>query len=416
LPKGNLQNTLMLHPRKHLRYFIGQNISARIANQFADANLVLPWFFTAIGGPHFLASLILPLMHAGVFVSQLMASTILEAFALRKWIVLTSYMATALLLVLLSITTMHLPLGLTLILFLAMNLALGLLNGIRKVALLDLMAKIINRKEMAGHLTLENSLGGILILVLAGIIHFLNPNPESIHSHLLQISIGSTLFVVAGLFLFGVAEKESPVHLKKKFNFNEGFQLVTNQPWFLKFLTLKTLFLSVGLAPAFYSIHAATLHKNSASTLSVFIFASALGALVSKPFWDPLQKTGIRFQFSLAAAIAGVAGFYSLVIEFVAALRTPYYHAPAFFLIILAVTGNTISRVIYFNDKVPEEDRTKYLGVDGTIMTVISITGSFLIGILATMTHPKFSLMVLILLNILAGFYCYFSSCFKESQ
>jgi len=400
------------------KFFIGQDISGQVANQFASPYLVLPWVFVTIGGPHFLTALILPINQAGSFISQLMAGTVLASFPLRKWIVLALNIAIGVLLILVSTTTMHLPLTWTLILFLPMTLALGLCSGIKSVAIQDLMAKTFNREEMGKLLSLGNSLGGVLILVLAAITHFSNPNPESMHNHLVTIWMGATLFVVSGLFLFGILEKESPVHVEKKpkFNFSEGLLLVKNSPWFLKFLVLKTLCVSVVLVLPFFSIHTTTLHKNSASTLSVFIFATALGALVSKPFWDPLQKREMRFQFSLAAALAGVAAFYSLVIEFFPALQTPYYHAPAFFLAMLANNGFSIACVIYFNDNVSEEDRPKYLGINGAIMSVVGIAGCFLIGILATMTHIKFSLMVLILLNILAGLYSYFSSSFSVAK
>lgn len=384
---------------------LGHNILTQVAKQFTAPGMVLPWAFAAIGGPHSLAALVLPINNAGSFIAQLTSGSFLDSFRLRKNILLFLSASIGLLLFLISLTAMSSQTAWALSLFLSLAFVMGLCSGVRSVGLKDLMAKALGTAGMRRLISIGGSIGGLITLVIATLTHFMSGDSESSHSHLLQIWMGAALFIVSALFFLGVAEQENPIKKdnENKKGFKESLRPLMNSNWYPKYLVLQTLFLSVSLAVPFYSIHATTLHKNSASTLSVFIFAMALGALVSKFFWDPFRDRGVRFQLILSAGLSGSAVAYSLALEMLPAIQTPYFHGLAFFLVSLASKGVLVGQTVYFNDQVSSDQRTRFLSINGALMALLGIVGSFAIGILATATHIKFALLTLLVLNILAG-------------
>lgn len=387
------------------RYLLGHNILIQVAKQFTAPGMVLPWAFAAIGGPHALAALVLPLNNTGSFIAQLTSGSVLDTFRLRKNVLLLLSAALGVLLLLISMTAMDSNTSWALFLFLPLAFVMGLCSGIRSVALKDLMAKVLGKTGTRNLIAIAASAGGLITLTIATGTHFLTGSSDSEHSHLLQIWMGAALFFFSALFFFGVNEQEKVLAAGKDVDkrLKSMFLHMMQSTWYPKYLVLQSLFLSVSLAVPFYSIHATTLHDNSASTLSVFIFTMALGALVSKFFWDPLQGRGVRFQFVLSAALAATAAAYSLAIEFTPALQTPYFHGLAFFLVGLAAKGVLIAQTVYFNDNVSDHERTHYLGMNGALMALLGIAGSFVIGVLATTTHVKFALLTLLILNIASG-------------
>lgn len=397
---------------------LGHNIVTQVAKQFTAPGMVLPWAFAAIGGPHSLAALILPINNTGSFVAQLSSGSILASFKLRKYVALLLSASIGLLLFLLSVTTMGSATAWTLALFLPLAFVMGLCSGTRSVALKDLMAKTLGTEGVRRLISIGGSVGGLITLLIAAATHFLSANAESSNSHLLQIWMGATLFVVSALFFLGVNETETPVNRDKRnqTGLKASFRALMQSSWYPKYLTLQILFLSVSLAVPFYSIHATTLHKNSASTLSVFIFAMAMGALLSKFFWDPLKARGVRFQFVVSAALTAVAAAYSLAIEFTPALQSPYFHGVAFLLVGLSSKGVLVAQTVYFNDKLSAEERTQYLGMNGALMALLGILGSFFIGVLATTTHIKYALLTLLVLNIASALYASLPSTLDEKS
>ncbi len=406
----NKQKPFDSSSRSNFNLLIGHNSLILLARQFSAPNLVLPWIVASIGAPHLLAALILPLFKAGSFFSQLLAGAIVSAFRQRKWIVIILIFVIGCLLLLVSTVIMRLSLVWVFILFPVITLVMGFSKGIAVVASQDVNAKSIPKEQMGKLLSLVNSLGGFLTLCVAALTHFLGRHPESMPSHLTHIWMGAAFYATAGLLLIPFQETESPITVTttSKFDLREDFKLIMKAPWFIRFMKMRVLFLSVTLALPFYAIHATTLHNNSASNLSVFIFATALGALVSTPVWGPLLKQGLKANLSLSAAMAAIAGIYCVSIEFVPRWQTPYMHAPAFFLIMLANKGLSISTTLFLQENLPKNNRPRYLGLNGAIIGVIGIAGAFLIGLAAQMTHISIGLMVLIALNIVAGLFAFF--------
>lgn len=406
----NKQKPFDSSSRSNFNLLIGHNSLILLARQFSAPNLVLPWIVVSIGAPHLLAALILPLFKTGFFFSQLLAGAIVSAFRYRKWIVMVLIFVIGFLLILVSKVITHLSLAWVFILFPVITLVMGFCKGIAVVASQDVNAKSIPKEQMGKLLSLVNSAGGFLTLCVAALTHFLGLHPVSAPSQLTHIWMGAAFYATAGLFLIPFQETESPITVttKPKFDLREDFKLIKEIPWFVRFLGMRVLFLSVTLALPFHSIHATTIHNNSASNLSVFIFATALGALVSTPVWSPLLKQGLKANLSLSAAMAATAGIYSMGIEFVPRWQIPYVHAPAFFLIMLANKGLSISTTLFLHENLPKINRPRYLGLNGAILGVIGIAAAFLVGLVAQMTHISIGLMVLIALNIVAGLFAFF--------
>jgi hypothetical protein len=376
-----------------------------LARRFASPQVVLPWVYTSIGGPLFLIGFLIPSVRMGSIAAQMGIVPMLRAISIRKWLNVAASLFLAALLALITYAVLGLSkAGATLIFFTSV-FGLGACNGIVELTSQEVMAKTIAPSRIAGLVARQTSIGGLVTLALALGIYVWDPYPDSRLSHLALIGMAALTWVMAAFSFAAIGEKPSPIQRKRSVwsEVRAGVALYRRERWFRRYTATRALFLSVGLAMPFYSIHAASLHQVSAHNLSAFVISTGLANLASGLVWGRLLSASPVTVLVLAGLLAATAGGIALAQEVLPRAEPLLLYAPVFALIELAVQGMLLASKTYVALIAPARNRPLYLAVNNMLLGFLAIGVSGILGFVAHMTHITWALCLLIALALVAS-------------
>lgn len=393
--------------RRHLSnetLLITTGCFSSLANQFANPQVVLPWVYNLLGGPLFLVGMLTPSLRVGALLAQLTIVPHLLARTTRKWAYLTSVFTSAAVLVLIAATLKEMDKVEALIIFFVSLVLLGASGGITTLAMTDITAKVLPRDRIGHVLSMRVSVSGVVLLLVMLSFSYLDPDINQSDHKALMMIMAAIAWVLAGLVFACVREPPSKVS-KRSSMWTEivaGWAFVKEVPWFRRFILVRALFLSVGLATPFYSIHAAIEFSKTAHSLSLIVIATGVTSIFSAPVWSRILKKDPRkalFRSGLFAATAGVIVF---VHESLGEPH-PLVYMLVFAFLQLAVQGLTQSSMTYLALMCPEDERPRYLAISNAILGVLALFVSGLIGVLADSVHIYAALGLLVVLALTAS-------------
>jgi hypothetical protein len=109
-----------------------------------------------------------------------------------------------------------------------------------------------------------------------------------------------------------------------------------------------------------------------------------------------------------------IAGFVTLIIDQVAQLQVPYFHAATFTLLALGRNGVIQGRQMYISIHTPEDDRSIYISIGDALMSATGISIALFLGWAAQITNIFNPLLGLIALNMTAAVYAL--EVFRDGQ
>jgi hypothetical protein len=375
-----------------------------LAGRFASPQVVLPWVYHSIGGPLFLIGFLIPSVRAGGLVSQFAVVPRLRALPVRKWLNVSASLAIAGLLALIGFSATSLSIPVATSVFLGSAVGLGLCNGIVNLSSQEVMGKVFPGGGIARLVSVQSSVGGFLTLALALGLFVFDPDPNSQTSHLTLVWIAAVMWVAAAVCMAAAREQPSQPQAKRSVwsEARQGFALYGRSPWFLRYTVTRILFLSVGLATPFYSIHAATLYQGSVSSVSLFVIATGLASMLSGAVWGGLLRKSPKLVMALAGLVAVMAGGVALAHGVLPHFRVPYLYAIVLALLALAVQGLDQAYKTYVLLSAPAVDRPLYLAVNNTLLGFLAIGVAAILGAVAHMTHIAWALVVIIAITLAA--------------
>jgi hypothetical protein len=384
--------------------FLLSGCFSTLAGRLGSPQVVLPWIYSAIGGPLLLVGFLVPSVRVGGLVAQLTVVPSLMARAYRKWAYVLAAFASALGLVIIGGALLEVGKVVALTIFFAALLLLGSASGVAALASQEVMGKTIARDAIGRLLTLQVSSAGALTLLFMGGLILFAPGLKSDDHNTLMMMMAAGSWVVAGLVFACIREPASPVGKKStvRSDTREGLRLLKTVPWFRNYVLVRALFLSVGLATPFYSVHAAREFSHAAMPMSLIVLASGVTSIFSAPVWSKSLTLNPSRALIWSGVLAALAGTVVIVHELLGEPH-PIVYMLVFALLELAVQGMTQGSKTYLMLMSPQAERPKYLAVSNAVLGVLSIFASGLIGVLAYTTHIYTALGVLILLALLAS-------------
>lgn len=387
------------------RFLITGGLTA-LANRLASPQVVLPWVYTAIGGPLLLVGLLLPSVRLGGLIAQLTIVPTLLAMTIRKWTYVIACVIISAALLLICVATLDLGILPAVSIFFACTILLGACNGITALTFQVTMAKTIARDRIGPLLAMQTSIGGFLTLLFVSALIYINPETGTNKQHLNLIFMAAAVWIGAGFTFALIKEPPSVIQAKRSIwaETRRGWQLYRTTPWFRRFFITRVLFLSVGLATPFYAIHAAYIYHPGEHSLSLFVLAAGAANMISGPIWGrQLRENPCRVLVwsGLLAAAAGCVAIADMVSETLPFL--PMYML-VFAMLDLAVQGMTQSSKTYLALMAPVRDRPLFMAINNAMLGVLAIFVSGLIGILAHGTHIYLTHCLLIILALVASY------------
>lgn len=391
--------------RFNTRLFLVYGGLAEVATRLASPQVVMPWIYTLIGGPLFLFGLLVPSVRLGSIASQLAVLPILEAAQVHKWMTVTASLVMAVLLAAVCVAVLELPTAIATVLFFFCTFCFGGCNGIIQLTSQDVMAKAVAHGRIAGLVALQASLGGALALVMsAGLILVIHP-PVSGDRHLLLIVIAAAIWIFAAVAFSLIREPASDVVPRQSLwrQVREGARLYTSVRWFRRYMAARMLFLSVGLATPFYSIHAASIYHGAAHSLTLFVFAVGLANMLSGLVWRRLLSHDPRLVLAGLGVVAAAAGCLAISAGGQPRQDIPFLYAIVLFLLALSEQGLTQASKTYVALIASSRERPLYLAVNSVLLGVLAVGVSGVLGVIAHMTHIVWALYILVGVTLCAS-------------
>jgi len=377
-----------------------------LANRLASPQIVLPWVYNIIGGPLFLVGFIVPFVRLGGLFAQLTLVPTLLARQTRKWAYFVASMIVGIVLLVMCVAALELKVFAAATIFFAGTLMLGGCNGIILLTSQEVMAKSVLRNRIGLLLAKQASIGGVLTLLVVVTMMYVYPDDGTKAQHLVLIVIAALVTLLAGAVFVMLHEPVSVVQ-KRRSAWKEtlhGWKLYRATPWFRQFFRTRALFLSVGLAMPFYSIHAATEYESGSKSLSLFVLATGVTTIFSGVVWSKLLSKSPGRVLIWSGYLAAAAGFVAMIRAVFPQLSLPLMYVVVFSLLTLAVQGLAQSSKTYLALMTPEDERPLYLAINNALLGVVAVVVSGLIGLVAHSVHIYAALGLLIVMALVASY------------
>jgi len=373
----------------------------KLADELSSAKTVLPWLLSALGAPAFWIGFLVPIRESGSLLPQLFIAGAVRSRPLRRPIWILGGLLQALALGGMAATAFLLRGGVAGIAIVGLLVCFSLARGLVSVASKDVTGKTIpktRRGRLTGFTTavsggLTLSLGALLAVSVPG-----DPSPE-VTAGILLAAAG--LWVLAAGIFRSVKEVPGATEGGKNAiqEALERLDLLRTDKTFRKFVMVRALLISTGLAAPFYVALAREQGAGAGGTLALFILASGLASALSSIFWGRFSDRSSRSVLIAAAVGASSLGFLIFLLDTTGLMARVGWAAPvAYFFLAIAHSGIRIGRQTYILDMASGTRRTDYVAVSNSVIGVVLLLSGAL-GFLAPLVGAGGMLLILSLMG-----------------
>jgi MFS family permease len=389
----NITNPSKRNPnsQRKIVYFayIWHGFFLAITMSMLDLNTVFPALVSELTESKILFGLLYSIMLGAPLVFNLVFSHYLRTQAYKKkFLLLGMYMrSTAFLGMALStwFLGVHNPV-LAVYTFFVWIFLFSISAGFAGIAYADLIGKLIQSRQRA-RLYAAKQFSGSIAAFLGGMVIAGLFRPGSIPfpgNYALSLSIGFIGLAIASIGFFRVHEPPSPVVKDQKAGLLSYIrhvpQIIKKDKRFRKFILIENLAsFSVMIFP-FYMIYAKDTFETAQNYLGQYLIIQVAGTVLSSFVWGTVasrisSRTVIRSCIYLGTVIPLLA---------IILIRTnPIMYGIVFFLVGFFISGRRIGFDPYLLDIAPDEHRTEYLGIRGTLnifSVILPIMGGLFIS------------------------------------
>lgn len=402
---------------RNYRILLGHGAANGAGYELTSEKLVLPFLYTAVGAPVFFAGLLVPIAAVAKLAVQIVAAPVISAARSNKKFIALAAVATAMALVVISLTVNAVPVDWLVPVFLLVSMTIGAAGGFYSLAFNDMLGRVLPQSRRSRLLFTQSGLAGVFAVAVALGSQFILPPGTSLAAHQELLWLGIVLILVSAGLVATVREPEkvrapepepeytSAARKGRIAELGHGFRVAFALPWFKHFVIARSLFLSIELAMPFFSIHAATFHGNSVTGLSTFVIASSAGLVVGGIVWPRIGARSIRLLLTLAAGAAALGGVLALTIEFTPALQSAQVYAIVFVLVGLGAQGILNGRTLYLVSVTRDIERPFCIASSSVITGVVAVGLGGVAGAFAQLQGVGWPIGIMIVLNIAAMIY-----------
>ncbi len=417
-------------------------IALSIAGQLTSATLVLPFLYLALGAPVFFVGLVLPLRMAAQLSSELLIAPFLKQSRRAKLSIFGPMILAAATLATVALISDGAPRTVVVAVFLTAAVILGLCRGIKNVGYAQLIGAVVPSEKRGWFSFSQTMISCTVAILVAGLTRDLLAADTTLHRHVVVLWMGIAAMVAGGVTIIGlrlIAEEgerdteslqppghaDSPDHafgigdhqdrdrinvlrgLQRRhlwLELTEGLRTGIGYPWFRRYMLTRILFLSVALAMPFYTIHAASYHTHTPHGLSILVIAASAGIAVSAPLWAKLATKSNKLVIILGTFIAASSAAFALVLDFTGLVTQIWLYGIVVFLLAVGSSGAGSCANLYLIGMTSGKERPGLVAISDVLGGIFAITGSAILGYVAHMNDPTVPLIVLLVLNLIAGF------------
>ncbi len=257
-------------------------------------------------------------------------------------------------------------------------------SGFAGIAYADIIAKILPSKQRTELYAVKQFfssiaafMGGLIVTRIFSIGNLVFPINYSI-----SLCIGFIGLFIASLGFIFINEPPSAIILEEE-NF---IQYLKKVPLFLKadynfrrYIIIENMTSSSIMLLPFYMIYAKEVFQVDNSYIGKYLIFQVIGTIFSNVVWAYIAK---KFSSKTIVNICILMGALIPLIAIGLSFLGPNYFAIVFFLLGFIISGRRIGFEPYLLDIAPEEHRTEYLGIRGTLnifVVILPIVGGMFI-------------------------------------
>ncbi|MGY4688028.1 MFS transporter [Petrotoga sp. DB-2] len=279
-------------------------------------------------------------------------------------------------------------------------------GGFAGLAYTDIIGKIFKKEERGKVYTYKQFFGSIAAL-LGGLIIAKIFSPGYIEyplNYTLSFSIGSAGLFIAALAFWFIKEPQAKVTNQQKEPLKTFIKkipvLLKKDEHFLHFIIVENLSSFSLMILPFYIVFAKDIFLISESYVGRYLLFQIIGTIFSNIFWGYIfKKYSSKTVVSTCIFLGAIIPIVAIVLSFFG----PNLYSTVFFLVGFVISGRRVGFDPYFLEIAPEEERSIYLGVRGTLnfMTVIMPT----IGGLFIQTMGYYTTFIIVTTVMLTDLY-----------
>ncbi|MBN2794952.1 MAG: MFS transporter [Clostridia bacterium] len=274
--------------------------------------------------------------------------------------------------------------------------------GFAGISYSDIIGKTLESKDRISLYTVKQFLSSIMALIGGLIIKKIFGLPQIDYpvNYAISLSIGGIGLFVASIGFWFMKEPESKIKVDHQLSLKDYLKsvphIIKTDVTFKKFIIVENLAsFSIMILP-FYMIFAKTAFNIGVEYIGNYLLFQITGTIVSNLVWGLIAK---RRQSKGVVTTCIFIGAFLPIVALILSFTTPLLYGAVFFLIGFIISGRRIGFEPLLLDIAPEDKRTEYLGIRGTLnifIVILPILGGFFIESIGYyITFPIVSLVML---------------------
>lgn len=357
--------------------FIWHGFFLALTMSMIDISTVLPSLISNLTNSTVAFGGIYSIMLGAPFVFNLIFSSYLQKFVLkRKFLVLGIYMRSISFLGMAIVTFLFAKTNpiLALISLYLLIFLFSISGGFASIAYSDIVGKLLPSEKRGGLYAARQFISGIASLIGGFFIAWVFKQGNLIFpmNYAIGFIIGAFGLMVGGMGFWRLKEPASEIineDLRIKNNFaNNILGILKVDKVFLKYIILENITsVSLMILP-FYIVYIKNSYSNYMDNLGAFVIAQVVGGISSNFLWAFIsRKFGSKFVVKLCIFIGAMIPIIALIINPLGSI----WYILVFILIGFITSGREIGFESYLLDIAPNERRTIYLGIRGSLNIMV---------------------------------------------
>ncbi|MDP5216746.1 hypothetical protein Q5Y75_05910 [Ruegeria sp. 2205SS24-7] len=393
-----------------------QGVCNQVGFELCSEKLVLPFIYTAVGGPAYFAGTILSTVNITKFLSQVPGATFLTRVRYSKRVMACSTLICVAALAAVAMMRDDFAAQTVVVIFLLAAALIGVGKGLGVLAFQDVFGRSLWQSSRARLLFLTGAVTGLGVIASTYLsVNYLDfDGDDSFNSELIVVgAVLLTLSAAAALMLREPAKTTSggteQTDTGAFRNFSDevrgGLAIAGRQTWFRKYLVARMLLTPIEVATPFFAIHAVALHPDTAPSLPTFVVAGALGMMIGGAVFPAFSRKSDRLTMNVSALIACLGALLSLSLQFFPDLRNLATHSAAFLLLAIANQGVSVSKTVYLVNAASDDTRPYCVAASNLVSGVLGFLLALVLGMIAHVQGAEAALIGMIPLNLAAAYY-----------
>jgi len=375
-------------------------VFSKIADALTSAKVVLPWIMASTGAPVFLTSLLVPIRESGAMLPQIMLGAYIRAFATRKHFLiygalLQSAIVIALLLVAMNFTGTSAGIAIV-----CLTVLFSLSRAISSITNKDVLGKTISKSKRGTLSGTASSIAGAASIALGFFLYFRDSEFGGVD---ILLAVGACCFLLSAVSYSVIKEfaDSNDKQTNTKAIVKSNLQLLSDDPQFLRFVLVRSLMISSGLAAPYFVLMAQANQNYNLTSLASLIVLGGVASFVSGRIWGKLadknSKNVMTYTAFINCVICALAATFMWLNQ-----SDSVFYLILFFTLLVVHEGVRQGRKTYLVDMAEGNKRTDYVAVSNSLIGVVLLTIGLISGVIA-----QFSLLaVMILFALFSALAC----------